>query len=88
MAVIFWALLILTAMFGHGTPFAISWAVFLQYQFMNGSLNVPIHTIYAMLLAGGVVITARHAPRNMADPAEGLGRLHHPPAGRPPMTRA
>ena len=40
-AFIFWALLILTAMFGHGVPFAISWVVFLQYQFMNGSLNVP-----------------------------------------------
>jgi hypothetical protein len=52
----FWALLILTAMFGHGVPFAISWVVFLQYQFMNGSLNVPIHTIYAMLLAGAVMI--------------------------------
>ena len=87
-AFIFWALLILTAMFGHGTPFAISWAVFLQYQFMNGSLNVPIHTIYAMLLAGGVVVTARHAPRNVADPAEGFGRLRRPPAGRPSMTHA
>jgi hypothetical protein len=70
-------------MFGHGAPFAISWVVFLQYQFMNGSLNVPIHTIYAMLLAGGVVVTARHAPR-IADLADGLGRLRRPPAGRLP----
>ncbi len=59
-AFIFWALLILTAMFGHGTPFAISWVVFVQYQFMNGSLNVPLHTIYAVLLAGGVVVASRH----------------------------
>lgn len=55
-AFVFWAVLILTAMFGHGVPFAISWVVFLQYQFMNGSLNVPLHTIYAMLLAGGVMV--------------------------------
>ena len=87
-AFIFWALLILTAMFGHGAPFAISWAVFLQYQFMNGSLNVPIHTIYAMLLAGGVVVTARTAPRNIANLANGFGQLRRPPAGRPSMTRA
>src|SRR5690606_30161627 len=54
----FWALLIITAMFGHGVPFAISWVVFLQYQFMNGSLNVPLHTIYAALLAASVVVVA------------------------------
>lgn len=58
---IFWALLIVTAMFGHGVPFAISWVVFIQYQFMNGSLNVPLHTIYAVLLAAGVVVTTRTA---------------------------
>jgi hypothetical protein len=86
-AFIFWALLILTAMFGHGAPFAISWVVFLQYQFMNGSLNVPLHTIYAMLLAGGVVVTARAVSRT-ANPAGGFGPPRLPPAGRPSMTRA
>ncbi|MBU2108831.1 MAG: hypothetical protein KKC10_19805 [Alphaproteobacteria bacterium] len=57
-----WALLIITAMFGHGVPFAVSWVVFLQYQFMNGSLNVPLHTIYAVLLAAGVVMVKSRAP--------------------------
>lgn len=75
----FWALLILTAMFGHGVPFAISWVVFLQYQFMNGSLNVPLHTIYAMLLAGSVMVGAREAPRAVA----GLAGRFAPPAFRP-----
>jgi hypothetical protein len=74
-------------MFGHGTPFAISWVVFLQYQFMNGSLNVPLHTIYAMLLAGGVVVMAREAPRRMADLAGGFGPPRRPFDGRPSMTR-
>lgn len=55
----FWAALIVTAMFGHGVPFAISWVVFLQYQFMNGSLNVPLHTIYACLLAASIVVVDR-----------------------------
>jgi hypothetical protein len=57
-----WALLIVTAMFGHGIPFAISWAVFLQYQFMNGSLNVPVHTIYACLLAASIIVTKEREP--------------------------
>jgi hypothetical protein len=86
-AFIFWALLILTAMFGHGVPFAISWVVFLQYQFMNGSLNVPLHTIYAMLLAGGLVVAAREAPRRMAGLAGGFGPPRRPFDGRPSMTR-
>lgn len=85
-AFIFWALLIVTAMFGHGVPFAISWVVFLQYQFMNGSLNVPLHTIYAMLLAGGVMV-ARNASRT-AGPAGGFGALRLPLAGGPAATRA
>lgn len=85
-AFICWALLILTTMFGHGVPFAISWVVFVQYQFMNGSLNVPLHTIYAMLLAGSV-IAARNAP-GTAGPAGGFGQLRVPPAGRPTMTRS
>jgi hypothetical protein len=59
----FWAALILTSMFGHGVPFAISWVVFLQYQFMNGSLNVPVHTIYAALLAASVVVVDRKISR-------------------------
>jgi hypothetical protein len=68
----FWALLIVTAMFGHGVPFAISWVVFVQYQFMNGSLNVPLHTIYAVLLAAGVMVAAgRTAPAVQARPATG-----------------
>ena len=57
----FWLLLTLGAMFGHGVPFAISWVVFLQYQFMNGSLNVPLHSIYAALLAAAVVVTKERA---------------------------
>ena len=57
-----WALLIITAMFGHGIPFAVSWAVFLQYQFMNGSLNVPLHTIYACLLAASIIVTKQREP--------------------------
>jgi hypothetical protein len=87
-AFIFWALLILTSMFGHGVPFAISWVVFLQYQFMNGSLNVPLHTIYAVLLAAGVVVTANRSKpletgaagrsgraRLSPQPVAGFGRL-------------
>lgn len=80
-AFVLWALLILTAMFGHGVPFAISWVVFLQYQFMNGSLNVPLHTIYAVLLAAGVVTSAKGA--------SGAGnRMQAFFAGAPPAARA
>lgn len=85
---IFWALLIVTAMFGHGVPFAISWVVFLQYQFMNGSLNVPLHSIYAVLLAAGVMVTANSRKSSgQAAAGSAFGWPRHP-AGWPPTMRA
>jgi hypothetical protein len=48
-----WLAFILVAMFGGATPFIVGWVAFVQYQFLNGSLNVPIHIIYCWLLCAG-----------------------------------
>jgi hypothetical protein len=48
-----WLAFILYVMFGSATPFLVGWVAFVQYQFLNGSLNVPIHTIYCWLLCAG-----------------------------------
>jgi|SRR5882757_975693 len=48
-----WLAFSLVAMFGGATPFIVGWVAFVQYQFLNGSLNVPIHTIYCWLLCAG-----------------------------------
>jgi len=57
-AFVVWVFFMGTAMFGRGVPFVISWAAFLQYNFMNGSLNVPLHTVYNIILAAGITIVA------------------------------
>lgn len=51
-----WTCFLLSSLFGHGVPAAVSWAAFMQYSFLNGSLNVPVHTIYCFLLCAGPVI--------------------------------
>lgn len=51
-----WLVFIAVSLFGGGVPFIVSWAAFVQYAFMNGSLNVPIHTVYCCLLCAGYLI--------------------------------
>lgn len=51
-----WLVFIAVSLFGAGVPFIVSWAAFVQYAFMNGSLNVPIHTVYCSLLCAGYLI--------------------------------
>jgi hypothetical protein len=48
-----WLVFIIYAVFGGATPFIVGWIAFVQYQFLNGSLNVPIHTVYCWLLCAG-----------------------------------
>ena len=50
-----WFTFITVAMFGGGTPLAIAWALFVQYHLLNGSLLVPIHTLYCFYLGGAYV---------------------------------
>lgn len=56
-----WFAFVLTSVFGSAAPFAVAWAAFFQYEFLNGSLNVPIHTIYCVLLCSGYEVTRRLA---------------------------
>ncbi len=56
-----WLPLTAYAIFNRGIPFLICWIAFLQYNFLNGSLNVPLHTVYCYILAAGYVMM-RPAP--------------------------
>jgi hypothetical protein len=75
-----WIAFVLVSMFGNGVPVAVSWVAFAQFQFLNGSLNVPIHSIYCWLLCAGYVIV-RERPVPSASPraaAAAPPRLDHP----------
>ena len=50
-----WFVFVTVAMFGGGAPVAIAWALFVQYHLLNGSLLVPIHTLYCFYLGGAYV---------------------------------
>jgi len=56
---VFWFFLTCFGTFRRGVPFAISWSLFIQYHLMNGSLNVPLHTIYIFVLSGAYIISER-----------------------------
>ena len=60
-----WLAYVFTSIFGTGVPVVIAWAAFVQFNFLNGSLNVPIHTIYCVLLSAGYSLTdgPAEAPR-------------------------
>jgi len=47
---LFWFFLIFISMFRRGIPIAASMALFIQYHLLNGSLAVPLHSIYAFIL--------------------------------------
>lgn len=64
-----WLPLTVLAIFNRGVPFVICWIAFVQYNFLNGSLNVPLHTVYCYILAAGYVMM-RPAPRPGAPPDE------------------
>lgn len=53
MGFILWLALTTTSIFNRGAPFIVCWIVFLQYNFLNGALAVPIHTVYCYVLAAG-----------------------------------
>ncbi len=59
LALVVWGLFVAVSLFGGGVPVAVAWAAFVQYNFLNGSLNVPIHTIYCALLCAGYLIVDR-----------------------------
>ncbi|MEH2476580.1 hypothetical protein V1281_002250 [Nitrobacteraceae bacterium AZCC 2161] len=48
-----WIVFFTFSFFGGGAPLVVIWVAFVQYQLLNGSLNVPIHTIYGWLLCAG-----------------------------------
>jgi hypothetical protein len=47
----FWFLFIVYCMFGRGVPFIVSWAMLMQYLFLNGSFLVPINNYYIVIMA-------------------------------------
>ncbi|MEQ1941751.1 hypothetical protein ABMA32_04925 [Mesorhizobium sp. VNQ89] len=80
-----WLPLTLYAIFNRGIPFVISWIVFLQYNFLNGALNVPLHTVYCYVLAAGYVMMpvaksrpASAKPSVSPAPASPVRRSHSP----------
>lgn len=56
-AFFFWFTLIFISMFRPGIPLAASVALFVQYHLLNGSLAVPLHTVYAFLLVTCYIFT-------------------------------
>ncbi len=48
-----WLAYVLVAVFGSGAPAAVALAAFVQFEFLNGSLNVPVHSIYCAFLCAG-----------------------------------
>ena len=58
-ALMLWLLYLGVSLFGHGVPFIASWVCFFQYNFLNGSLNVPIHSVYCALLCAGYIVADR-----------------------------
>ena len=68
-ALALWLLFIAVSLFGQA-PFVVSWAAFVQYAFLNGSLNVPIHTVYCCLLCAGYALTAEGAGSDRPRPVD------------------
>lgn len=50
-AFVAWLVFQVTSVFGHGVPFVVSWMVFMAFQLLNGSLIVPINSMYCIMLA-------------------------------------
>lgn len=67
-----WLPLTLYAIFNRGMPFVICWIGFLQYNFLNGALNVPLHTVYCYLLTAGYIMmpTVRSPTESVVHPAK------------------
>ena len=65
-----WLPLTVVAIFNRGMPFIIGWIAFLQYNFLNGALNVPLHTVYCYILVAGYIMlpTAKTRPAPEAQP--------------------
>lgn len=65
-----WLPLTVLAIFNRGVPFVICWIAFVQYNFLNGSLNVPLHTVYCYIIAAGYIMM-RPTPKPNEAPDEG-----------------
>ena len=52
-----WLAYVLASIFGSGAPAAVAFAAFVQFEFLNGSLNVPVHTVYCLFLCAGYRLT-------------------------------
>lgn len=65
------------AVCGGGAPFVISWALLMQYHFLNASFLVPVHLMYCYLLAGMFFI------RNRPDTVSEAAIQTHPRRMRP-----
>lgn len=52
-----WFVFIAYCYLGNGVPFIVGWIMFVQYHLLNGSLLVPIISVYSIIFAAGYVIT-------------------------------
>ena len=52
-----WFFFMIYCLFGNGVPFIVSWIFFIQYHLLNGSLLVPLHTVYCILAASAYIVS-------------------------------
>jgi hypothetical protein len=63
-----WNVLMVMALFGRGRPLVLSWALFVQYHFLNGSFIVPLFPVFHFALLGGYAISDDRPPHAPEDP--------------------
>lgn len=49
---VIWMVLFCMTMFRLDIPVAVPWSLFVHFHLMNGALNVPMHSVYCLLLVG------------------------------------
>ena len=59
-----WFLFMIGCVFGSGVPFVVSWMVFMAFQLLNGSLLVPINSMYCIMLSSLYLVRAGSAERS------------------------
>lgn len=57
-----WFIFIAYCYFGGGVPFVMGWMMFMQYHLLNGSLLVPLISVYSIIFAAGYVVIQDAGP--------------------------
>jgi hypothetical protein len=62
-----WVIFLCMCLFPKGIPIAICVAGFTQFMFLNGSLGVPLNTIYCLFLSGSYLIVRNESQSELAE---------------------